>query len=167
MRRKLAHGRGYLCKKKPPGGAASDLFNDTGGSIQLGTGGDVGIHQQQVQLLLALLLMDGGEQHTAGVDAHHGAGRQVHDGDGRLASTHRESRYSFSIYCPAYHLCLQLVHSYCLPILEEAKPQAITDMERLKAPMRRTWLFVPQIGQQGSFASLAFSCSAFLYSSVC
>ncbi len=43
------------------------------------------IHHQQVELLLPLLVMDGGDQHAAGVNAHHLARRQVDDGDGGLA----------------------------------------------------------------------------------
>ena len=45
----------------------------------------MGVHHQQVQALLALFAVDGGDEHTAGVDAHHGAGGQVGDGDAGLA----------------------------------------------------------------------------------
>lgn len=38
-----------------------------------------------MELFLAVLVMDGGDQHTAGVDAHHGSGGQVGDGDAGLA----------------------------------------------------------------------------------
>ncbi len=31
------------------------------------------------------LVVNGGDQHTAGVDAHHGSGRQIHDGNARFA----------------------------------------------------------------------------------
>ena len=31
------------------------------------------------------LVVDGGDQHAAGVDAHHGSGRQIHDGNARFA----------------------------------------------------------------------------------
>ena len=54
-------------------------------SAELGTGGDGVVNEHQVQLLLALLLVDGGDQHTAGGNTHHLPGRQVQNGDGRLA----------------------------------------------------------------------------------
>ena len=53
-------------------------------SIQLRAGGDVGIDHQKVELLLLAFLVDGGEQHAAGLDAHHGSGGQVGDGDAGL-----------------------------------------------------------------------------------
>ena len=34
-----------------------------------------------MQLFLAVFVMDGRDEHTAGVDAHHGAGREIGDGD--------------------------------------------------------------------------------------
>ena len=43
------------------------------------------IDHQQMQLFLAVFLMHGGDQHTAGVDAHHGARRQIRDSDAGLA----------------------------------------------------------------------------------
>ena len=53
--------------------------------VQLGAGRDPVIHHQQVQALMAVLLMYGGDQHSLRGDAHHLAGRQVDNGDGRLA----------------------------------------------------------------------------------
>lgn len=53
--------------------------------IQLCAGRDVVVYHQQVQLFFALYLMDSAEQHTAGLDAHHGSRRQVGDGDQCLA----------------------------------------------------------------------------------
>ena len=53
--------------------------------VQLGTSRDVVIHHQQMQLLHALLVVDSGNQHAAGIDAHHRTGRQVGDGDAGLA----------------------------------------------------------------------------------
>ena len=41
----------------------------------------MGVDREQMQLFLALLLVDGGKQHAAGVNAHHGARRKVRDGD--------------------------------------------------------------------------------------
>ena len=38
-----------------------------------------------MQLFFAVFVMHGGDQHAAGVDAHHRAGRQVRDGDAGLA----------------------------------------------------------------------------------
>ena len=38
-----------------------------------------------MELFLAIFVMDGGDQHTAGVDAHHRARREVRDGDAGLA----------------------------------------------------------------------------------
>ena len=46
------------------------------GSVQLCAGGDVRIHHQQVQALAAVLLVDSGDQHTLGINAHHLAGGQ-------------------------------------------------------------------------------------------
>ena len=43
------------------------------------------IDHQQMQLFLAVFVMDGRDEHTAGVDAHHGAGREIGDGDADLA----------------------------------------------------------------------------------
>ena len=45
----------------------------------------MGIQHQQVQSFFAFLRVDGGDQHTAGIDAHHGTGRQVGDGHTGLA----------------------------------------------------------------------------------
>ena len=38
-----------------------------------------------MQLFLAVFVMHGGDEHTAGVDAHHGPRREVRDGDAGLA----------------------------------------------------------------------------------
>ena len=54
-------------------------------SIKLCAGGDVVIHHQQMQLLLAFLGVDGRKEHTARFDAHHGSGRQIGDGNESLA----------------------------------------------------------------------------------
>ena len=54
-------------------------------SVQLGTGGDVGVDHQEMEPLVTVLLVDSRDQHTLGINAHHLSGRQVHDGDGRLA----------------------------------------------------------------------------------
>ena len=54
-------------------------------SIQLRAGGDVGIDHQKVELFLLAFLVDGAQQHAAGLDAHHGSGGQVGDGDAGLA----------------------------------------------------------------------------------
>ena len=53
--------------------------------VQLRAGGDPVIHHQEIQAFVTVLLMNGGDQHTLGINAHHLSGRQVHDGDGRLA----------------------------------------------------------------------------------
>ena len=54
-------------------------------SAELGAGGDGVVHHQQVELFLAVLGVDGGDQHAVGLQAHHLPGRQVHDGHQRLA----------------------------------------------------------------------------------
>ena len=54
-------------------------------SIELRASRNLFINHQQVELLLALLLVDGGKEHTAGIDTHHRARRQVGDGDAGLA----------------------------------------------------------------------------------
>ena len=43
------------------------------------------IHHEQVQLLFAVLLAYCGQQHTTGLNAHHGSGGQIGDGDQGLA----------------------------------------------------------------------------------
>ena len=53
--------------------------------VQLRTSGNPVIHHQEIQALVTGLLMNSGDQHTLGINAHHLSGRQVHDGDGRLA----------------------------------------------------------------------------------
>ena len=53
--------------------------------IELRAGGDAVVHHQEVQAFLTFLVVDGADDHAAGVDAHHGARRQVGDGDERLA----------------------------------------------------------------------------------
>ena len=52
---------------------------------QLGAGGDAIAHHEEVEALLAILLVNGGDEHTAGIDAHHLARGQVDDGNGGLA----------------------------------------------------------------------------------
>ena len=54
-------------------------------SAELCAGGNGVVQQQQVQLLLALFLMDGRDQHAAGGDAHHLPGGQVQNGHGSFA----------------------------------------------------------------------------------
>ena len=43
------------------------------------------INLQQMQLLCALFMMHSTQQHTAGLDAHHLARRQIYNGDQGLA----------------------------------------------------------------------------------
>ena len=45
----------------------------------------MGIDHQQMQLFFAVFLVHGGDEHTAGINAHHRAGRQIRDGDAGLA----------------------------------------------------------------------------------
>ena len=54
-------------------------------SIHLRAGRDMIIEHEQMELLLALLGMHGGNQHAAGLNAHHRARRQVDDGQQGLA----------------------------------------------------------------------------------
>ena len=54
-------------------------------SAHLGAGGDLVIQHDQVEDLLALLLVNSRDQHATGGDAHHLTGRQVQNGDGGLA----------------------------------------------------------------------------------
>ena len=37
-----------------------------------------------MELFLTVFVMHGGDEHTAGIDTHHGAGREVGDGDAGL-----------------------------------------------------------------------------------
>ena len=39
-----------------------------------------------MELFLAVFVMHGGDQHTAGINAHHRAGRQVRNGDAGLSN---------------------------------------------------------------------------------
>ena len=43
------------------------------------------IDHEEVEFFFAVFFVDGGEEHTAGFDAHHGSGREVGDGDAGLA----------------------------------------------------------------------------------
>ena len=56
-------------------------------SVQLGTGGDVGVDHQEMEPLVTVLLVDGRDQHTLGIDAHHLSGGQIHNGDGGFATS--------------------------------------------------------------------------------
>ena len=53
--------------------------------VQLRAGGDVRVNHQKVQPFLAVLLVDSGEQHTAGFETHHGTRRQIGDRHAGLA----------------------------------------------------------------------------------
>ncbi len=61
--------------------AAVFYFSGVGISVQLCAGGDMRIDLQQVELFFLAFLMNGADQHAAGIDAHHLARRQVEDGD--------------------------------------------------------------------------------------
>ncbi len=43
------------------------------------------IYHKQMELFFAFFFVNSGEQHTAGINAHHGPGRQVRDSDAGLA----------------------------------------------------------------------------------
>ena len=45
----------------------------------------MGVDHEEMELFCAFLVVHGGDQHAAGINAHHGAGRQVGDGDAGLA----------------------------------------------------------------------------------
>ena len=55
------------------------------GSIQLRPCRDVVIHHEKMKLFLPVALIDRREQHAAGLNAHHGARRQVRDCNQRLS----------------------------------------------------------------------------------
>ena len=44
------------------------------------------IYHQQVELLFAVFVVNGRDEHTAGIDAHHRTGRKIRDGDTGLAN---------------------------------------------------------------------------------
>ena len=46
---------------------------------------DPAVHHEKIQALMAVLLVYGGNQHSAGINAHHLSRRQVHDGDAGFA----------------------------------------------------------------------------------
>ena len=58
---------------------------DTAESVQLRAGRDVRIELQEMQLFFTVFRMDGGKQHPAGFDAHHGTRGKVHDRNAGLA----------------------------------------------------------------------------------
>ena len=43
------------------------------------------IYHQKMELFFAFLVVYRTDQHTAGIDTHHGSGRQIRDGDARFA----------------------------------------------------------------------------------
>ena len=43
------------------------------------------IQHQKMEFFFSFFMMHGGNQHTAGLDAHHGSGRQIGDGEQGLA----------------------------------------------------------------------------------
>ena len=49
--------------------------------VQFGACGNAAVHHQQVQALVAIFLMHGGDQHTLGIDAHHLARGRAVPGD--------------------------------------------------------------------------------------
>ena len=54
--------------------------------IELCAGGDMRIYHQQVELLLAVFVMHGGDEHTARIDAHHSSRWKIYDSDKRLSN---------------------------------------------------------------------------------
>ena len=57
-----------------------------GQSIELCACRNVRINHQQMQLFLAVFVMHGGDEHTAGIDTHHRSRRQIGDGDAGLSN---------------------------------------------------------------------------------
>ena len=53
--------------------------------VELGAGGDIVVDQQEVESLLPINMVNGGNEHAAGIDAHHLARGQIDDGNGGLA----------------------------------------------------------------------------------
>ena len=56
------------------------------GLVQLGACGDVVVQHQKMEFFFSFFMMHGGNQHTAGLDAHHGSGGQIGDGHAGLAN---------------------------------------------------------------------------------
>ena len=56
-----------------------------GKSVHLCAGRDGIVEHDQMQLFFSLFCMNGGNQHAAGIDAHHLSGRKVEDGQASLA----------------------------------------------------------------------------------
>ena len=54
--------------------------------VQLRTGGNPVIHHQEIQALVTVLLMNSGDQHTLGINAHHLSRRQIYDCNRCLAN---------------------------------------------------------------------------------
>ena len=63
---------------------AAVLDAEVTGLVQLGAGGNAIAHHEEVETFLAVLLVNGGDEHAARVDAHHLARGQVGDRDERL-----------------------------------------------------------------------------------
>ena len=54
--------------------------------VQLRSCRDMVIHHQQIQLLLAILFAHSRQQHTAGINSHHGSRRKIRNRNQRLAN---------------------------------------------------------------------------------
>ena len=63
-------------------GKAVDIYVNL---IQLCPCGDMRVEHEQMQLLLITIVMHGGDNHTAGVDTHHRARREIDYRDAGLA----------------------------------------------------------------------------------
>ena len=82
----------YLCTFRPKSGnevhpvfSAKEYMPWCTLSVQLRTCRNARIHHQKMQLFLFTFVMNGADQHATGIDAHHLARRQIHDGDAGLA----------------------------------------------------------------------------------
>ena len=53
--------------------------------IELSTRRDVGVDHQKMELFFLSFMVNGTDQHTAGIDAHHLSRGQIRDGDAGLA----------------------------------------------------------------------------------
>ena len=54
-------------------------------SVHLCPGRNVVVQHQKMQLFLTTFMVNSGDQHPAGFNTHHGTGRQIGDGEQRLA----------------------------------------------------------------------------------
>ena len=115
-----AHGDSMdVVREFPEVGRRSGRGCRTGRSAQLGPGGNGVVHHQQVEDLLPLLGVDGGDEHPLALPAHHLPGGQVDDGHQGLrpgTAPPNGARCKAVCPCPRGRTCSQVWASALAPI---------------------------------------------------